>query len=54
MTKEEVIEALKLEQKNTDIEMAHSNADDLLCQFLNSLGYSDVTAEYKEIPKWYA
>ena len=52
--KEKIIKELKNEQNNDDIEMAHSNADDLLCEFLISLGYQDVVYEYNKVSKWYA
>lgn len=54
MTREEAIEYLKNEQKNSDTEMAHVGADDVLCDLLESLGYQDVVSEYKKIDKWYA
>jgi hypothetical protein len=54
MTREEAIEKLKECQKNGDTEAAHSEADDVLCQLLNALGYAIVVAEYEKIDKWYA
>ena len=54
MTKEEAIQELKLQQKNGDTEVAHSNADDVLCALLSALGYNDVVAEYHKVNKWYA
>ena len=46
MTREEVIAKLIECQKNGDTEVAHSNADDVLCEFLTALGYADVVEEY--------
>lgn len=54
MTKEEAIEELKKIAKDNDIEMAHVEADSVLCQLLFTLGYGDVVTEYHRITKWYA
>ena len=54
MTSKEVIKELIEEQENGDYEIAHSIADDILCEFLVSLGYEDVVAEYNLVGKWYA
>jgi len=45
---------LQAEQKNRDTEVAHSNADDLLCELLIELGYHNVAYEYQKVNKWYA
>ena len=37
-----------------DIEVAHAKADDALCEFLASLGYRELVALWREVPKWYA
>lgn len=54
MTREEAMTKLKLEQASGDIEVAHCNADGVLCELLKSLGYDDVVAEWEKIDKWYA
>jgi hypothetical protein len=54
MTREKAIARLKEQQNDGDIEAAHGNADNILCDFLRSLGYEDVVKEYLEVPKWYA
>lgn len=54
MTKEEAIKKLLEIQKSVDIEIAHGDADDVLCDLLISLGYEDVVIEYNAIEKWYA
>lgn len=54
MTKEQAISELKELQKSGDQEAAHNEADGVLCKFLEALGYSDVTAEWAKIEKWYA
>lgn len=40
--------------QNYDPEMAHSNADDLLIEFLDKLGFTDITYLYAQVKKWYA
>lgn len=54
MTREEAIDKLKQEQSRFDTEVAHAEADKVLCQLLTSLGYKDVVLEYLAIEKWYA
>jgi len=54
MTKEEAIETLKTLGKDLDVEVAHKEADVVLCQLLFTLGYGDVVDEYHRIYKWYA
>lgn len=54
MTREEAINKLKILQGMGDKEIAHCNADDVICDLLKALGYEDVVKEYDEIDKWYA
>jgi pantoate kinase len=54
MIKEEAIAKLVECQKNDDTEIAHSDADDVLCELLNELGYGDVVAEYQKVFRWFA
>lgn len=54
MSREEAIAKLKILQDLGDKEIAHANADDVLCHLLTALGYGDVVAEYEKIDKWYA
>ena len=54
MTREEAIAQFKELQTSGDTEAAHSDADDVLCELLKSLGYEDVVEAYLEVPKWYA
>ena len=54
MEREEAIKNLKEIQKLGDKELAHIRADDVLCDFLNDLGYHDITKEYEKVGKWYA
>lgn len=41
-------------QKDRDTEAAHGDADDALVNFLNELGYTQITAAYALVNKWYA
>lgn len=41
-------------QENRDLEMAHSEADALLCELLSVIGLEDIALEYIKIDKWYA
>lgn len=54
MTREKAIEELKVEQANPDREVAHRNADDVLCNLLIELGYEAVVDEYNKVRKWFA
>ena len=54
MTREEAMTKLAECQKNDDTEAAHAAADDVLCELLDELGYSDVVAEYHKVHKWFA
>ena len=37
-----------------DTEMAHRQADEIICGLLEELGYQDIVDEYDKIYKWYA
>ena len=52
MNKEEAI--IKLKELGYGGEFEHEKADIILCDLLESLGYSDVVELYNEIVKWYA
>jgi hypothetical protein len=54
MDRQEAIKQLKEAQLNGDTETAHADADDVLCELLKSLGYSDVVEEYNKVSKWFA
>lgn len=43
-----------LQQKETDNEVAHSRADDILCDTLKALGFGELVKAFDEIDKWYA
>jgi hypothetical protein len=52
--KEAVIAKLKEEQKNYDYEMAHCNADKLLCELLEQLDCKEVVQEFIKVGRWYS
>lgn len=54
MTREKAIAKLKALAGSGDVEAAHGNADDVLCELLRSLGYGDVVNAWDEVEKWYA
>ena len=54
MTKEQAIKELADQIDNTDYEGAHLAADEILCEFLESEGHSDLVYEYKKVGKWYS
>lgn len=44
-----------LEQMKTcESEFDHEDADYILCELLEELGYKELIATYREIPKWYS
>jgi len=51
MTKQELVEKLKSLQGDTDCEIAHGEADDLLLEFIDD---KDVSEAFDKIDKWYA
>jgi hypothetical protein len=53
-TIEQIKSQLRELQASKDPEAAHSLADDLICNLLGALGYSDVVAEWKKVERWYA
>jgi len=55
MTKEEAIVKLKeLQTNGEEPEDNHLEADGILCELLETLGFKEVTSEYEEIYKRYA
>jgi hypothetical protein len=52
MDKQRAIDELIYWQKSEDKEAAHIEADQVLCDFLISLGYDDIVEEYIKIDKW--
>lgn len=43
-----------IEVNNYDTECAHINADEIICELLQTLGYKEVVKAYDEVTKWYA
>tara|TARA_R110000737_G_scaffold18977_1_gene37068 strand:+ start:672 stop:860 length:189 start_codon:yes stop_codon:yes gene_type:complete len=52
--KESVIAKLKKEQASGDYEIAHCNADELLCKLLEQLDCKEVVQEFLKVGRWYA
>lgn len=50
----DVLAKLKIEAENLDIENAHSNADDILSDFVRDLGFAEIANAYDDVPKWFA
>ena len=48
------MERLKAAQDKYDAESAHIDADTVLCDLLNALGYKKIVEEYNKVEKWYA
>lgn len=53
MTKEEAILKLRRCQGSEEIEEAHQDADGVLCDLLDSLGYEDVVREFNKVERHY-
>lgn len=48
------MDRLKAIQGNfVDVETAHEDADQVLCDLLKALGYNKVVEEYNKVEKWY-
>jgi len=52
--KQEAINDLLEISKSYDTEIAHHEADSVLCDLLTELGYAEVVAAYHNVDKWYA
>lgn len=46
--------AMLQEVENPDVEGAHANADDILCDTLRELGFGELVDVYEKVEKWYA
>ena len=53
MDRRTAIQKLKECQELDDAEVAHIDADQVLCDLLSELGYADVVSEYVEVDKYY-
>lgn len=54
MKLDEAIERLTELRQSGDTEMAHYEADKVLCSLLRRLGYDYLVDQYEAIKKWYA
>lgn len=58
MTPEEFAKAMQeiydREKYDSDTEGAHWDADKLMCDLLEKLGYTEGVEIYRNMPKWYA
>ena len=54
ITRDKALIKLRKLQKNKDIESAHCDADHVLCDLLETLGFKDVVQEYHKVKKWYS
>jgi hypothetical protein len=54
MTPAEFFSKMKQISMNGDEEVAHVEADDLICGLLRQLGYGDGVDVFEDMPKWYA
>ena len=58
LTKEQMDEFLhdmQDEVENDDFEVAHTNADNILCEILDSIGgFENILEAYESVGKWYA
>ena len=51
---EEMCERMKDVIEMKDTEDAHIEADHILCEFLESLGYGELVKLYRKVYKWYS
>ncbi len=54
MTKEQALAEMRNLMDLADVEIAHSEADDVLCEVLRGLGYDELVDAFEDLPKWYA
>lgn len=50
----EAVEKMKECVNNGDTEVAHLDADAVLCDVLTQLGYKELVDLYEKVKKWYA
>lgn len=59
-TEEEIKESQRINQElkdlqlNQDVELRHQTADQLLCDFLEKLGFKEMVESFDDLGKWYA
>ena len=54
MSPEEFCDRMKKILDDHDLESAHSDADELMCEVLRQLGYGDGVKVFELADKWYA
>jgi len=54
MTPKQFAKRMKEIRDDGDIEKAHWEADMLMCQLLQQLGYGDGVKLFTDMPKWYS
>jgi hypothetical protein len=53
MTKEDAIVELRSLQRNGEGSNVHANAETVLCDFLDAVGYGEVAREFRKIHEMY-
>ena len=53
MTKEDAIDGLRSLQRNDEGSNVHANAETVLCDFLDAVGYGEVAREFRKIHEMY-
>lgn len=51
---DDYLKRMKQLQESGDIEVAHIEADDILCEVLLQLGYKELVDAFNDLAKWYA
>lgn len=51
---QELNEKYMAQMKTCESEADHEDADWILCDLLEELGYKELVAAYKNVPKWYS
>ena len=54
MKEETAVRKMREIAKDDYAETAHGNADDLLCRFLEELGYKRLVKMFGQVRKWYS
>jgi len=54
MTPEQARDKIKEIIATKDEETGHQEADWLMCEILESLGYAEMVSEFNKMDKWYA
>ena len=53
MTKQEAIDKLQSLQRNDEGANVHTEAETVLCDFLDAVGYGDIAREFRKIHEMY-